>query len=95
MIGHEGDCGYEVGPIGSGCKWCDDPRWDAARLLIQQGRAWLTLTESDIERGARAVKNDPYYRKEIAHSARLHASYVGPQLLQRVIAATGLLDGKP
>jgi hypothetical protein len=48
-------------------------REQSAVLLIKQGRRWLTLTDEDIQRGARAVISDPHYRTEIWRDARLHS----------------------
>jgi hypothetical protein len=45
----------------------------AAELLITQGRHWLSLTERDIHRGARAVMADPRYRTKIWDCARRHS----------------------
>lgn len=61
-------------------------RREHARLLITNGRAWLPLTEEDIERGARAVERDPYYRNEIVRCALLHAQEIGnpDNLIDRV-----------
>ena len=51
------------------------------RLLIRNGRAWLPLTDADVERGMRAVIADPTYRAEIARSALAHASEIGDPVL--------------
>ena len=42
---------------------------ECGRLLIRNGRAWLKLTDEDVERGAWAVVRDCTYRAEIARSA--------------------------
>lgn len=42
---------------------------EQGRLLIRNGRAWLKLTDEDVERGARAIVRDCTYRAEVARSA--------------------------
>ena len=42
---------------------------EAGRLLIRNGRAWLNLSDEDVDRGARAVVRDCVYREEIGRSA--------------------------
>lgn len=51
-------------------------------LLIVAGRNWLTLTESDIERGARAVVRDCCYRDEIGRSAIRYAEEIANPYLK-------------
>lgn len=73
----------------------DAVEMEFGRLLIRNGRAWLPLTEADIERGARAVVSDPHYRCEIARSADRHAREVGDAvLLAAVHEAEDRLDEK-
>jgi hypothetical protein len=50
---------------------------EGARLIVRNGRAWLKLTDEDVERGARAIERDPYYRAELYRSAVLHARETG------------------
>lgn len=45
---------------------------DGARLIVRNGRAWIELTEEDVERGARAVVSDPTYRDELTRCALRH-----------------------
>ncbi len=69
-------------------------RHDAARLLIVQGRSWLALSETDIERGAKAIKLDPVYRREIVRDAMSRCCEANaPGLLERVRAAVPMLGG--
>jgi hypothetical protein len=66
------------------------------RLLIQAGRSWLTLTEEDIERGARAVARDCTYRNEIARCALRYAEEIrNPDLLYALRDARDRLNSKP
>lgn len=66
---------------------------ESARLLMRNGRAWLSLTTADIERGAIAIVRDPHYRDEIALCAHRHAEEVGdPVLLAMVREAWDRLD---
>jgi hypothetical protein len=66
------------------------------RLLIQAGRSWLTLTEEDIERGARAVVRDCTYRNEIARCALRYAEEIrNPDLLYALRDARDRLNSKP
>ena len=58
---------------------------ECGRLLIRNGRAWLTLSDEDIERGARAVVTDPRYREEIVHSAILHAHETADATLTQAV----------
>lgn len=55
------------------------------RLLIRNGRAWLPLTDSDVERGATAVVSDPTYRTEIARSALMHADEIDDRVLHAAL----------
>lgn len=55
------------------------------RRLIRNGRAWLPLTDDDIERGAVAVIRDPYYRAEIGRCAVIHAHEIGDNVLAAAI----------
>jgi uncharacterized protein YecT (DUF1311 family) len=55
------------------------------RLLIRNGRAWLTLTDSDVERGMNAVVRDPMYRDEIALCALKHAEEIGDSVLRAAL----------
>lgn len=67
---------------------------EAARLLIRTGRNWVELTGEDVERGARAVRFDSYYREEVFETALRYADYsTDPDLRKRLIAARYLLDG--
>lgn len=58
----------------------EDVAMEFGRLLIRNGRAWLPLTDADIERGARAVVNDPYYRSGVAEQALRHTFDKDPVL---------------
>lgn len=69
---------------------------EAARLLIRTGRNWVALTGEDIDRGARAVRRDYQYRKEIFQTALNYADYASrPGLRAELIAAQNLLDSQP
>lgn len=66
---------------------------EQARLLVRHGRWWLTLTDADIERGARAIVLDPHYRAEMARDAHRRADNLGdPVLVAAVDEAWDRLD---
>ena len=62
---------------------------DGARLIVRNGRAWLPLTDEDVDRAARAIVGDPIYREELTRSALRHTdeSGGGTEVAVRILRA--------
>lgn len=73
-----------------------DSPMEAGRFLIRLGRHWLPLTDEDVERGARAVVNDPIYRTEIRNDALRAVMYRAVEAsVEHVELAFDFLGGEP
>lgn len=59
---------------------------ERGRLLIRHGRAWVSISPDDIDRGAMAVVRSPQYRDEIARAAIQHATEISDVVLAAACA---------
>ena len=73
-----------------------EDQMEHGRLLIIAGRNWLTLTDEDVDRGARAVVRDCCYRAEIGRCAIRYAEDIrNPNLKTALREAWDALNTTP